>query len=247
VFARPIIENLFATNTTTIQTAQSPLPEMSPTSVPQQLTDTPSIIFTETGEPTSTATASPSATSPSPTATQTATETATPQPPALFEADFESGFPAGMEYVRENLDIVDGELIAHEYTLLGFGDETWKNYQVEYDARKHTYCWGVQNNGIAAHAVDQENMIMWSWNYCETGWFEILNGDWIKITGGRDIIANPGTIVKIRLIAENGDFTVYVNNNKNSSYFNEKYTQGKAYILVTDSSVIDNIRISQLP
>jgi hypothetical protein len=244
VFARPILENILQTDTPGAPTTQSVAP--ADTEEPQ-LTNTPPFVASETSQPTATSPASPSATSPSPTTTQTAPETSPPQPPALFETDFESGFPLGMEYVRENVDIVNGELIAHDYTLLGFGDGTWKNYQVEYEARKHTYCWGLQNNGVAAHAIDPENMIMWSWNYCETGWFEIVNGDWNAITSGRDVIANPGTIVKIRLVAENGNFSLFVNNNKNSSYFNEKYTQGKAYILVTDSSVIDNIRIRPLP
>lgn len=212
--------------------------------VPTFFTSTPSL----TSSPTETLTHTPTpmATVPSPTSTLPPPDTLTPLPPALFEANFDSGFPAGMEFARENVDIVDGKLVAHEYTLLGFGDGTWNNYQVEYEASKHTYCWGLQNNGVAAHAIDPENMIMWSWNYCETGWFELVNGDWVTITAGRDITANPGTTVKIRLVAENGNFTVYVNDFKKASYFNEKYTEGKAYILVTDSSIIDNIRISHL-
>jgi hypothetical protein len=206
------------------------------------LTDSPY----PTNPPTSTITALPPASTPI-TPTSSPTETVTPKPPALFETSFDNGWPDGMDVDRTKVDLVNGELLAHDFTLLSFGDDTWKNYQVEYEARKHTYCFGLKNNGVAAHAIDQDNMVMFSWNYCETGWFELVNGDWITITSGRDIIANPGTIIKIRLVAEGGNFTVYINNKKDSSYFNEKYTQGKAYILVSSSSVIDNIRISELP
>jgi hypothetical protein len=211
-------------------------------------TETPPDLPSETRMPTLTDTPIPfTPTNPTPTLTNLPTETATLQPSALFETDFESGFPAGMEYVRDDLDIVNGELIAHEYTLLGFGNETWKNYQVEYEARKNPYCWQLQNNGVAAHALDQEDMAMWSWNYCETGWFEIVNGNWTIIAHEDGLPVNPGTMNTIKLVANNGNFEIYINNRKVSSYFDDKYLQGKAYILVTNSSVIDNIRISQLP
>ena len=165
----------------------------------------------------------------------------------MFETSFDSGMPDGMELVYGDIDFVEGELLAHELTLLSIGEDTWENYQVEYETRKHTYCWGLKNNGIAAHANDLENMIVWSWNYCEAGWFELVDGDWVKITGSKSVGVDPGKSVTIRLVAENGNFTIYTNNIKRTSYYDEKYTQGKVYIVLHNHSVIDNIYISRLP
>jgi hypothetical protein len=152
-----------------------------------------------------------------------------------------------MQMVYGDIDFVDGKLLAHDLTLLSIGDDTWKNYQVEYETKKGTYCWNLKNNGVAAHAIDQENMVMWSWNYCESGWFEIVNGEWEKITGGDDVKANPGATFTVTLVIQDGNFTVYTNHTQRSSYFNDKYTQGRVYILLHNESVLDNIRISLLP
>lgn len=238
----PIFQNALASAQATQipQTIQETPATQAPTDIAAvPPTNTVLVPATQTSLPTSTIT--PVTPSPTPT------ETATPKPPALYETSFDSGMPDGMELVYGSVDFIDGQLVGQELTLLAVGDGSWKNYQVEYETKKNTYCWGVQENGVAAHAIDQDNMVLWSWNYCETGWFELVNGEWVKISGGRDIVANPGTVVLIRMVAEDRNFTVYTNNNKRSSYFNEKYTQGKVYILLSDESVIDNLRISQLP
>jgi hypothetical protein len=214
-------------------TQEVPVTE-TPTSLP---TVSPTLAFTDT--PTLTVTPQ--------TPTLTPTETATPQPAVLFETTFDQGLPEGMERLYGNIDFVDGELVAHDLTLLAIGEDTWKNYQIEYDARKHPACFGLKENGIAAHAISPENMVMWSWNYCETGWFEIVNGEWTDIAHGEGLPVNPGTMNTFKLVANNGNFEIYINNRKISTYFNDKYLQGKAYILVSDSSVIDNVRVSQLP
>ena len=204
-----------------------------------------------TNSPTPSQTPTPTSTKTSvPTITQTLFPSLTPTSPYLFETSFDRGFPDGMQVVRgdiENLDFVGGQLLAHDYVLLAIGDDNWKNYQIEYEAKKSPYCWGLQENGIAAHAIDQDNMVIFSWNYCETGWFKIVNGEWTTIVSGRDKSADSRYMTKFQIIAKDGNFDLYIDNQKNSSYFNDKYLQGKAYILVSDSSVIDNIKVIQLP
>lgn len=200
----------------------------------QTPTDTPTITFTPTFTPIPTATFTPS---PSMTATLS----------PLFEGSFDQGLPNGMRLVYGDIDFINGQLLAHNSTLLSIGDDSWKNYEVEYKTKKHTYCWGLQNNSIGAHAIDQDNMVMFSWNYCQTGWFEITNGNWKQINTSGGVPANPGSFITIRYVAQNGDFSVYINNQKFSEYFNDKYTQGKVYIQLSDQSVIDSIRVNLLP
>ena len=225
---------------------QSPPPQIATNTVVPQLTDTPLVIFTETSLPTNTA-IPPTPTTPPATATLTPTETPTPEPPALFETSFDQGLPAGMEKVYGSIDFIDGQLLSHESTLLSIGNDDWGNYQIEYEARKPAFCWYFQTNGIAAHAIDQENMIMFSWEYCDSGWYEMVDGKWTTINTGISKISKPGLTFTMKYIAEGGNFSVYVDNVKITSYFSEKYTKGKVYILMYKDSVIDNIRISSLP
>lgn len=226
------------------QNTPTPTPILASATLEILATETLLAIPTDTSIPAFTAT--PTQTSIPETPTSTPTKAVTPKPPALFETSFESGLPAGMEMVYGDIDFVNEELVAHDFTLLAIGEDTWQNYQVEYDARKHTYCFGLENNGISAHTIGPENMIMWSWNYCESGWFK-FTGKWETISFDDRNLANPGTVINIRLVAEGGNFTVYVNSIEHSSYFDEKYLQGKAYLYVSDSSVIDNVRVSELP
>lgn len=223
-------------------------PPPPPTPLPsatQQIPVTETFTTLPTGSPTLAFADTPAPTATPQTPTLAPSDTAIPTTDLLI-ATFDQGLPNGMELVYGDIDFVNGELVAHDFSLLAIGDDTWENYQIEYDARKHTYCFGLENNGISAHAIGPEDMIMWSWNYCESGWFK-FTGRWELIAFDDRNLANPGTVVNIRLAAEGGNFSVYVNSIKHSTYFDDKYLQGKAYLYVSDSSVIDNVRVSQLP
>ena len=256
---RPLIENAIAQIQATqpITEIQEPFTTQEfPVEPTSPLTETPNPPPTkttaadvlETTLPTSTnTTLPPTPTSLPPTSTPTPTETIQPTPSALFESDLDSGMPEGMDMVYGEVNFVNGKLIAQESTLLSVGNENWNNYEVEYETKKHTYCWGLKGNGVSAHAADPYNMVIWSWNYCESAWYELVNGEWEIIEGSKQgNIANPGSTIKVRLVAEGGKFTLYVNNQLRSSIIMDDYSQGKVYILLSGQSVVDNILVSHL-
>jgi hypothetical protein len=189
---------------------------------------------------------------PQPTNTQVPSDTSQPTATLSFSPltiDFSKGL-ADLGYIQViygTFRFVNGEFFSVDRVLLSVGLDDWKNYSVEYESHRDGSCWGHDAHGVAAHAIDVDNLIMFGWNYCGTAWYEWVNGTRNVVDEMDGFAGGAGAVVKIKYVAEDGSFSAYINGRKWGDYIDEKFTKGKIYILMHTDTYIDNIVIRPLP
>ena len=186
----------------------------------------------------------PTQTQPPPTSTSTLSPTSPPKPITLFDDNFDQGLSPTWQGISGNPSIVNGMLTADQETWLFVGDPSWTNYSVEFeaDAGDCMLSWG--SNVVAVRVSDMDNMFAYKWADCESFCYVVENGTWNEVPHSE---FKPGfEMLRFRVNVEGDLITIYVDGQKQTSFFNDKYQQGKVGLMIAKDTLIDNFRVKQI-
>jgi len=135
-------------------------------------------------------------------------------------------------------------LTTDQDTWMIVGDPSWTDYTIELAADPKN-CWMSRNySAVGFHIVDLNNMAAFGWAGCESYWYVVENGDWKEVPNTE---AKPGgEFPTMKFIVENNQYAAYVNDQKLSSFFNEKFKSGKVALRIDPETLIDNFIIKQV-
>lgn len=195
---------------------------------------------------------------PTPTETQTPTDTQIPLPTftpvptqvVLFFENFDRGLGQQISLLSGNVNIVNGELVSAENnTILMIGDNSWKNYSVEFMGRPDS-CWGGSwgKNYIGLHAKDRNNMIAVLWQDCEVEWYLVKNGNWKTfVNSGDNNRANHGLMEKIIIDVYDGNYIINFDRGDVYSIYDTTYNAGGILFILEKGTRLDNLKVVKLP
>lgn len=230
-------------------------PSMTLASTPEtpevQLSDTPDVIGL-IDDPTSTQTTSstpePSNT-PEPTFTSEPTVTRTPTPAPLFFDNFDTGISEEWRVFGDTA-IVDQKLTFIQDTVMIIGDDSWTNYEIQFDASNMSCQNAVRSTGllVGLRTKDEINMVALRMHKdagCGGAWFEIVNGERKKIPGA-DFVLGPVDSEGVRHIV------ITVRGDSFSAEFGttiiiDGYPNGGVYLDIDRNFVMDNFMVRELP
>ncbi len=195
------------------------------------------------GEPTQ-AIIQPTNTAMQPTALPTPEPTSPPKPAILFEDDFESGLLDAWEVVSGNPIVVNGTLSTDQDTWLLVGDPGWENYSIEFRTNSPVG-WTAQGfNALGVRAETVDNMYAYKWAEYDSECFILKNGDWVAVPQ-TDFV--PGREEKTyRFTIEDDLFTVYMNGQKRTSFFDKRYSNGRIALKLFADTFIDDFKVREI-
>ena len=175
------------------------------------------------------------------------TPTPTPAFVVLFEDNFDRGLSPLWQIISGNPSVVNGALTTDGELWLMVGDETWKNYFVEYDTQT-AYCWmSWDYNGVGLHARNQNNMVVFYYAQCEGAWNVVQGGNKKKIPNAEFEGPTIGKIVyKMKFSVENNQYLVDIRGDT-VSIFDQTFENGGVIIRLSEKSIIDNFRVVAIP
>jgi hypothetical protein len=218
------------------------------TYIPETVAETPEVPITSlTGVSTEVPVIPPPLETPFPSDTHepSITSTITPVPP-LFEDSFEAGLSDDWTLVYGDVDIVDGNLVARESTMLMVGREDWSNYHIQAEVSSPD-CWlqyGI--NAIGVLASDFDNMIAFAWADCQRVIYEVIDGQWESVPGTSK--GRPGGVSfeTFDIYVEGNSITVYDNNQKLVSYVADR-DQGMVALRLDAETQATYFRVDPIP
>jgi hypothetical protein len=200
-------------------------PTLPPTEV---VTQTPVIIVV-------TATSAP--------ATEVPSLTPRPQSVVLFEDNFDQGLSGSWSVISGNPVIVNGQLTSDEDTWIQIGDNSWVNYRIELDVVPKDCWFSWSSSAIGVRVKDASNMNAFKLAACEHEWDSVKNGTSIPVPNSHETRAGSSEM-KI-VITVNGDqYSVDLNGERISSFFNSDYPQGGIAIKIGPETMFDNLKVS---
>jgi len=178
------------------------------------------------------------------TESPTMTPTAPPKPAILFEDDFDSGLSDAWEVVSGNPIVVNGTLSTDQDTWLLLGDLDWVNYSIEFSTNSPSGWISQGFNALGVRADTIDNMYAYKWAEYDSECFILENGDWSAVpqtdfTPGREVKSYRFTIV-------DDLFTVYMNGEKQTSFFDKRYSNGKIALKLFADTVIDDFKVREI-
>jgi len=180
-----------------------------------------------------------------PTESPTTAPTAPPKPAILFEDNFDAGLSEAWEVISGNPIVVNGMLSSDQDTWLVVGDPSWTNYSVEFKANSKYiyYFWGA--NIVAVRLVNIENMYAYEWVDSESRWHIVENGSWNKVpqSGFR-----PGydDFLEFKITVIDNLITIYVDGLKKASFFDDRFSQGRVGLKITEETLIDDFIVCEI-
>ncbi len=180
-----------------------------------------------------------------PTESPTPEATAPPQADVLFEDDFEDGLSEAWEVISGNPIIVNGMLTADQDTWIAVGDPTWTDYSVEFKASsKYVYYnWG--SNFTAVRMNGMENMYVYEWVVSQSRWHIVENGEWNEVPQSE---FRPGSdFVEYKIVIKGNSITTYIGGVQKLSFFDDKFSQGRVGIMITEETLVDNFKVKEIP
>jgi DNA-binding CsgD family transcriptional regulator len=180
-----------------------------------------------------------------PPVTEVPTLTPVPQPITFFSDNFDQGLSGSWSILSGNPVVVNGQLTTDEDTWIRIGDDSWTDYTIQMETVGGG-CWFSNSwNTIAVRVQDMDNFIGYKWANCEDEWDIVKNGNWSKVPNSHGEHATYGKI-RITLTAEGGQFSVDINGERVSSFFNSDFMQGGIALRVGAKTQIDNFKISAI-
>ena len=179
-----------------------------------------------------------------PTEAPTLAPTTPPKPEILFEDDFETGLAKTWEVVSGNPIVVNGMLTADQNTWVVVGDPTWTNYSVEFTASsKYVYYnWG--SNFTAVRMNEMDNMYVYEWVVSQSRWHIVENGGWNEVPQSE---FRPGSdFVNYRIVVNGTSITTYIDGVQKSSFFDDRFLQGRVGIMITEETMIDDFKVREI-
>lgn len=162
----------------------------------------------------------------------------------LFEDNFDSGLSPYWQVATGSPVVVNGMLTADEETWLIVGDPSWTDLVIEFEADA-ARCWTSRDdyNAVGLHMVDLNNMIAFSWQDCESFWWSVQNGEWDEVPNTK---ASPGyEMLRFKVSVKGNQFSVYVGEQLLSSFFSDRYKQGKIGLRLDNKTLIDNFIVKE--
>ncbi len=171
----------------------------------------------------------------------------TPMYKVLFEDNFDQGLSPLWQIISGNPSVVNGALTTDSEIWLMVGDDSWKNYFVEYETKiAHCYMSRAYNS-LGLFAKDPSNMVVFNYADCEGEWHTITNGNDKAIPNAVYEGPNIGKSHKIKFSAQNSNFSVTIQEDT-VSFFDQSFTSGGVVIRLSEYSIIDNFKvISSIP
>jgi DNA-binding CsgD family transcriptional regulator len=164
-----------------------------------------------------------------------------PQVSILFQDNFDGGLSPYWQVITGSPVIVNGMLTADQDTWLAVGDASWTDYVIEFNADAADCWFSWSYNTLAARFVNSSSMIAWRWADCESYWYVVENGSWNEVPNSN---AGPGyDMLKFRITVKDNQFAVFVGDQLLSSFFSDRYNQGKVGLQLAPDTLIDNFVI----
>lgn len=211
------------------------------------ITPTPQVIVITQPAPTALPTNTAAPTNTSEVVIVTATPlppTLPPQPSSLFQDGFNSGLSPSWQIVSGNPMVVNDVLTTDKDTWLAIGDDRWINYTIEFEADAADCWFSWSYNTIGVRVQDTNNMIAWRWSDCESVWYIVENGNWNEVPNSKS-----GTVgyemISIVLTVDGGQYTVYADGEKLSSFFDTRFQQGKTALQIAADTKIDDFIVRE--
>lgn len=183
---------------------------------------------------------------PEETSTSANTLTEASKPTILFEDNFDKGISPdwrdedGNPFTGNDPYTVDGKLTTKNGFTARFGDETWKNYKIQFTVYDWV-CSSYKNISVGVRAKDKNNMLALFGMACHQDWNEVINGKWTPIPHAE--VAGGNTPYKYELIVTGDDYQLVGSPNLNY----KGYPNGMIYLFMTPGRIIDDFKITQLP
>jgi|CXWL01.1.fsa_nt_gi hypothetical protein len=213
------------------------------------ITPTPQVIIITQPVPSALSTSTLAPTNTSEVVVVTATPlppTSPPQPTSLFQDNFDTGLSPAWQIVSGNPMVVNNLLTTDKDTWLTIGDNGWTNYTIEFEANAAS-CWmSAGYNTIGVRVQDTNNMIAWRWSVCESVWYIAENGNWKEVPNSKSDGVGDYAVVPVVITADGGQFTVYINGKKISSFYDTRFQQGKIALQIGKNSLFDNFLVREV-
>ncbi len=179
-----------------------------------------------------------------PAESPTLASTSPPKPAILFEDDFETGFSDSWEIVSGNPIVVNGTLSTDRDTWLMVGDPSWVNYSVEFTTGISEGWTSRYFNALGVRADTVDNMYVFRWAAYDSECFILENGDWnvVPQTNITPIYADRN----FRFTIKDNLFTVYINGEKVTSFYDTRYVNGRIALKLFENNVIDDFKVREI-
>jgi len=178
------------------------------------------------------------------TATYTPEPTFPPKPAILFEDDFEDGLSNAWEVVSGNPIVVNGTLSTDRDTWLQIGDPTWTNYSVELQGESGVDHFHDGPNVVALRMVDMDNMYAYKWVIVEREWSVVESGEWNAVPQTYSLKQRKATNFLFEV--KGNAVKVYVDGVLESSFFDNKFNQGRIGLFMAENTIIDDFKIKEI-
>ena len=162
-----------------------------------------------------------------------------------FEDTFDEGLSDAWEVVSGNPIIVNGMLSTDQDTWLMVGDPTWEDYSIEFKSDFYgygTYSFGF--NAIGVRASDIDNMYAYKWVEHESVSAIVQNGEWMEIPQSEFMPGNEQ--LNFRITIKDNKFSVFVNDELKTSFFDEKYKKGQVALKLHPETTIDDFKVREI-
>jgi hypothetical protein len=167
-----------------------------------------------------------------------------PKPEILFEDDFETGLSNAWEVVSGNPIVVNGTLSADRDTWLLVGDSTWTNYSVEFQGESGKDHFYDGADIVALRFLDLDNMYAYKWVFVEREWYVVKNGEWNIVPQTYSL--KQRKVTDFRFEVKGDSIKVYIDGIIESSFFDDKFSQGRIGLFISKDTVIDDFKIKEI-
>ena len=167
-----------------------------------------------------------------------------PKPAVLFEDNFDAGLSEVWELVSGNPIVVNGTLSADRDTWLLVGDPTWTNYSVEFQGESGKDHFYDGADIVALRVFDMDNMYAYKWVFVERELYVVENGEWNIVP--QTYFLKQRKVSNFRFEVKGDSIKVYIDGIIESSFFDDKFTQGRIGLFVSKDTVIDDFKVREI-
>ena len=180
-----------------------------------------------------------------PTDSPTPAQTLPSQPTILFEDDFESGLSDTWEVISGNPIVVNGVLSADQVSWLQVGDINWRNYSVEFNSNTPNDYFVSDFYSVGVRSIDIDNMYVFWWADFKGGASILENGIW-KDVPQTDIRLYIKEMTNFRITVIDDLVTIYIDGEKQISFFSDTINQGKITLKLPEEAIIDDFKVLEI-
>ena len=165
-------------------------------------------------------------------------------PAVLFEDDFDSGLSDAWEIVSGNPIVVNGTLSTDQDTWLLVGDPTWTNYSVEFQGESGKDHFYDGADIVALRVFDMDNLYAYKWVFVEREWYVVENGEWNIVP--QTYFLEQREVSNFRFEVKGDSIKVYIDGIIESSFFDDKFAQGRIGLFISKDTVIDDFKVREV-